>query len=29
MKNIFIRKNLADFRKAVEAGVDPRLALDA
>ena len=29
MKNIFIMKNLADFRKTVETGVDPRLALDA
>ena len=28
-ENIFIMKNLADFRKTVETGVDPRLALDA
>ena len=25
IKNIFIMKNLTDFRKTVETGVDPRL----
>ena len=28
IKNIFIMKNLTDFRKTVETGVDPRLQQD-
>ena len=27
VENIFIMKNLTDFRKTLEAGVDPRLQL--
>ena len=28
IKNMFIMKNLTDFRKTVETGLDPRLAAD-